>query len=255
MAIVAALLDSRAAMTTLRRALPRLVARVRGCRSPGALLRLVESEIVDAVVLGVRAAQAVDLPTFRQRFPRVPLLLYGAVRPDHAGWLEQHAKVGVAALLVEGIDDPVAGETVLRHGAVARRRAELADLGRSLRLTEPLQRKALDRLLGRLGPPPTAAELAKSLKLSREHLSRQFAAGGAPNLKRVIDLLNVLAARDLLQNPGYSPAVVARLLGFANPSHFGAVVRRVARCPVRDLARATPSEIRRRFAPRSRTGG
>ena len=55
---------------------------------------------------------------------------------------------------------------------------------------------------------------------SREHLSRQFAAGGAPNLKRVIDLTRVACAAQLLANPGYTIPIVVRLLHFASSSHL-----------------------------------
>ena len=64
----------------------------------------------------------------------------------------------------------------------------LADAPRLLRLTEPLQRQAWDILVARCGAAGAHAALARRLGVSREHLSRQFGAGGAPNLKRVIDL-------------------------------------------------------------------
>lgn len=248
MAVIAALLDSQAAMASLRRATPRLIASVRGCRTVAAFHRVLETELVDAAVLGVRAAQAVDLGAVRARFPIVPLVVFGAVRSDQGTLLHELQQRGVRALVVEGVDDPVVGEVVTRVGVLARRRTELADLSRSLRLTEPLQRRTLDRLLARIGAPPPTANLARDLGVSREHLSRQFAAGGAPNLKRVIDLLQVLAARDLIANPGYSLTRVASALGFASESHLRVAVRRVARMSLKDFRKASAAEVQRRFA-------
>src|SRR2546430_10498391 len=59
--------------------------------------------------------------------------------------------------------------------------------------------------------PIKTAQLAAALRVTREHLSRQFAAGGAPNLKRVIDLARAACAADLLGNPGYTVRAVVRI--------------------------------------------
>ena len=55
-------------------------------------------------------------------------------------------------------------------------------------LTEPLQRSAWDLLIASVGPAAADGADGPRLGMSREHLSRQFGAGGAPNLKRVSDL-------------------------------------------------------------------
>ena len=49
-----------------------------------------------------------------------------------------------------------------------------------------------------------ARTIAQSLDVTREHLSRSFAASGAPNLKRVIDLVRLIAAAEL----GYIDAII-----------------------------------------------
>ncbi len=251
MAIIAALLDRPSATIALRRTTPRLLATVRSCRTAARFRRLIEADLVDAAVVGVRAAQILDLTAFAQRFPSLPVLIYGAIRSDQATVIREFYERGAVAVLVEGVDDPVVGELVVRNGYLARRRAELSELPRRLRLTEPLQRQALDRLLGRVGVPASTMALARGMGVSREHLSRQFAAGGAPNLKRVIDLLQVLTARDLLGNPGHSATSVVRLLGFADESHLRAVVKRVVRLSFREYRRMTTPELLRRFVARS----
>ncbi|MFN0178805.1 MAG: helix-turn-helix domain-containing protein [Gemmatimonadales bacterium] len=256
MTIIAAMLDSRTATATVRRAVPKAFGAVRGCRTAGALARLFETTLVDVAVVGIRAAVSLDLEALRRAFPVVPFVVFGPIRPDHGEAMRGLHERGVAAIAIEGVDDPVVGEVLIQHGYLHRRRRDLSDLPRLLRLTEPVQRQALDRLLGGVGRPIATAKLARLLGISREHLSRQFAAGGAPNLKRVIDLLQVLAARDLMACPGYPISRAASLLGFAGPSHLRAVVRRVLRMPIRDFRRAGSGELARRFVgqgTRSRT--
>ena len=79
-------------------------------------------------------------------------------------------------------------------------------------------------LVGEVERPIRTTTLAKHLEVSREHLSRQFGAGGAPNLKRVIDLTRIACAAQLLANPGYSIPTVVRVLHFASSSHLSSTV-------------------------------
>ncbi len=116
-----------------------------------------------------------------------------------------------------------------------------------LRLTEPLQHAAWELLIAGPGWPPRTIQIARSLGVSREHLSRQFGAGGAPNLKRVADLLTVLAALSLLGNPAYPIPAVARLLGFTTPSHLRAVIRRITGVPAAEAIGLPDREVLSRF--------
>jgi AraC-like DNA-binding protein len=245
---VAALLDSRAALATLRRTMPDGSGAVLACRSPAALIRAVTTRVIDGLVLGIRAASRLDLASLRTQFPAVPLFIYGPIRSDGAGLvLDYYEGLGASAVLVEGVDDAAVGDLIARGTITARRRAELAGLPRVLRLTEPIQLEAFRAIERQAGTPTTTGTLAVTLRVSREHLSRQFGAGGAPNLKRVIDLIQVLTARDLLQNPGYSLVLTAHALGYSTPSHLGAVTRRVLGVPLRDLSRLPNAELVRRF--------
>lgn len=243
----AALLDNRAALGALRRSLPRGSAPVVACRSIAGLDRLIERRLLEAIVLGVRTARKLDLAGLRARFPTIPVITYGVVRPDDAELIHGWQRLDVAAVVVEGVDDAVAGDLVRRHAASARRRAALAELPRLLRLTEPVQLRSWERLVASAGRPPRTDSLARTLGVSREHLSRQFGAGGAPNLKRVSDLLTVLAALSLLQNPGYTLAQVARLLRFATPSHLRVVVRRISGMGIEEVRRLDARELVLRF--------
>jgi len=83
--------------------------------------------------------------------------------------------------------------------------------------------------------------------VTREHLSREFGAGGAPNLKRVIDLARAACAADLLGNPGYSVQCVVRILGYASPSHLAGTARRVAGATPMELRELGPQGVLTRF--------
>src|SRR5205814_10349746 len=96
-------------------------------------------------------------------------------------------------------------------------------------------------------------QLAAVLRVTREHLSREFAAGGAPNLKRVIDLARAACAADLLGNPGYTVRAVVRILGYASPSHLAGVARRGAGATRQQLRSVGPAGVVQRFI-RGRSG-
>jgi len=247
MPAVAALLDSRAALGALRRSLPRGSAPVVACRSTSGLERVVSSRLLEVIVLGPIAARRLDLAALKARYPAIPVVAYGILRSEDSELLLGWNRLPLAAVLVEGVDDPVAGDLVLRHSVSARRRAALGDAPRLLRLTEPLQRATWDRLIRAGGRPPRAARLARDIGVSREHLSRQFGAGGAPNLKRVADLLSVLAALSLLANPGYTVNQVARLLRFSTPSHLRAMVRRITDLGLPEAQKLGERDVLSRF--------
>lgn len=247
MAAIAALVGGRSAMATLRRTLPRGGPGVVSCRTPQALRRLLERRVVDAVVFAPAANPAAEWASLRADFPAIPIVAYAPFRPDDGPTLLACRGEGVAAVAVEGVDDAVLGELVRRVSLVAARRRALAEAPRLLRLADPLQRSVWEALLDRADRPATTAALARTRNLSREHLSRQFAAGGAPNLKRVIDFLRVVVATQLLKNPGYSVAAVAGLLSFSSSSHLGSTARRIAGSGTAALQRLTPAEVLTRF--------
>lgn len=247
MAAIAALLESRPALAALRRTLPRGGPGLVSCRSAANLRRVLESRLVDAVVLAPSAALLPDLGELRSRLPGIPVVAYAAFRPDDGELLLACRKHGVP-VAVEGVDDAVVGEMVTRASVTAERRRALADAPRLLRLTEPLQRSAWSVLLGEVERPLRTTELARRLDVSREHLSRQFGAGGAPNLKRVIDLTRIACAAQLLANPGYSIPTVVRLLHFASSSHLSGTARRIANVSTSGLGALGPRGVLQAFA-------
>src|SRR5207248_6646515 len=112
-----------------------------------------------------------------------------------------------------------------------------------------------EEVLRRVALPIKTVHLAAALRVTREHLSREFAAGGAPNLTRVIDLARTAWAADLLGNPGYTVRSVVRILGYASPSHLAGAARRVAGTTPHELRAVGPRGVLQRFIRgRTRSG-
>ena len=238
------LLTSRRARLALRRAVPRGRARLVYCRSAGAVTRALASALADAVVVDIREMAGREaLAACGRAYPNLPRFAYTAFRPDDGELLRTWVADEGVIPLVEGVEDSVLAELILPRTASAAREASLGQAPRLLRLTEPLQEKAWREVLRRVGAPIRAAELARTLKVSREHLSRQFGAGGAPNIKRVIDLARTATAADLLANPGYTVRGVARILRFSSASHLSGSARRVAGVTAAELPGLGPRGV------------
>ena len=90
--------------------------------------------------------------------------------------------------------------------------------------------------------------LAEELRVTREHLSRSFAAAGGPNLKRIIDLVRIVAAAELAKNPGYDLRDIAGILDFASSSHLSSTAMRVVGTKPTSLARLRTVDLVERFA-------
>jgi AraC-like DNA-binding protein len=241
--VVAAMLETRAAALALRRSLPKDGPGVVTCRGMAGLRRALESRLVDAIVLAPHPALMPELSALRRGLPGMPIIGYAPFRPDDGELLVECERQGLAGLAVEGVDDPVVGELVARCSLTALRRRALAEGPRILRLQEALQRQAWDLLVREVERPVRTTGLARRLEVSREHLSRQFGAGGAPNLKRVIDLTRVACAAQLLANPGYSIPTVVRILHFASASHLSGTARRIANVPTSGLGGLGPRGV------------
>src|SRR5947207_73870 len=202
--------------------------------------------VIDAVVLGVKTAPAAAL-ALPARFPRIPMFVLSAVRPDDGPLLAACDAAGFAGVLVEGVDNAVAGEWIAARTAQVARREALADAPKLLRLTDRLQLAAWDEVLRRVAFPTQTGHVAAALRVTREHLSREFAAGGAPNLKRVIDLARTACAADLLGNPGYTVRAVVHILGYASTSHLAGAARRVAGTTPQELRTVGARGVLQRF--------
>jgi AraC-like DNA-binding protein len=242
--VIATLLRSPGARAAFRRAMPRGRARVVSCRSPAALERVFATALADAVVVDPRVPGGVGvLGRCGVTYPGVPRFAYSAFRPDEAELLAACVREARAYPIVEGVEDAVLADLILPRAASAVRLQILDGAPRLLRLIEPLQEKAWREVMRHVGGRLRTTDVAGALGISREHLSRQFGAGGAPNLKRVIDLARAVTAADLLANPGYSVRTVARILGFASASHLSGAARRVAGVTARGLTALGPAGV------------
>ncbi len=241
--VVAALLERRPAVLAARRAFPASAARLLTARSPTHLAAILSRNVLEAIILGAESVRSPVLASLRREFPGVPVVVYAPLRSDDADLLLHARRERVAALAVEGLDEPVLPRIVRRVGLTARRRDELIPLAGRLRLTDPLQLAAWDEVVAAAPLGLTTAALARRLKVRRETLSRGFAAGGAPSLKRAIDAVRLVAAGQLLGNPGYLVADVARLLGFSSASLLQRTARRTFGVSARGVAALDSSRL------------
>ncbi|MFN5598839.1 MAG: helix-turn-helix domain-containing protein [Gemmatimonas sp.] len=118
----------------------------------------------------------------------------------------------------------------------------------------PLQVAVWQSVVKRAGRPVRTDQLARELSVSREHLSRSFATGQAPTLKKVIDLVRVLAAAELSKNSGYDVRDVAEVLGFASSSHLSSTTQRLVGAKASSLSRLRAMDLLERFS-RYASGG
>ena len=213
----------------------------------GRVEAVLQRRLVDAVVVDVRNGASEETFGLLERYPRIPFFAMSAFRPDDAALIRGCRRAGLVGVFVEGVDNGAAGELIAANAASRRRREELSDAPRVLRLSEAIQLKAWEEVLARVGARTTTSDIARALRRTREHLSREFGAGGAPNLKRVIDLVRTAWAADLLGNPGYSVAAVATILKFASPSHLADCAERVAGVRPTQLVTLGPKGVLAKF--------
>src|SRR5881628_2952274 len=152
----------REARRAVQRGYPRGAGSVRLCRTIEAVERLLDQRLVDAVVLDVRNCDGVGL-TLPARFPRIPMYALCAVRPYDGALLAACRDAGFTGVLVEGVDNAIAGEWIAARTAEVARRSALADAPRLLRLTDQLQLAAWEEVLRRAGTPTQTGHVAAAL--------------------------------------------------------------------------------------------
>jgi transcriptional regulator GlxA family with amidase domain len=204
---------------------------------------------VDAVVVDVCAGgdDAWAVAAMARELPSIPFFALVAPRLADAAMLGRCAALDVADLLIDGVDDGALRELVAPLAYTARFAAALRDAHAELGLAAPLQQRAWTYIVSAGGRPVRTDAVAAALEVTREHLSRAFAASGAPNLKRVIDLVRLIAAAELAKNPGYDLADVAAILEFASASHLANTAQRVAGIRAASLTRLRARDLLLRF--------
>jgi len=223
----------------------RLVVR----RSVDDFARSFHEELIDAAIVDLGSAQEEnwEAAALAREYPSVPFFALTTLRAADGPVLAQCAALDFADVLVEDVDEEAMRELVLRQAYSTRFTRALGDPPRPLALRTQLQVGAWQYVVGHAGRPVRTAALADALGVTREHLSRAFSAEGAPNLKRVIDLVRLIGAAELAKNPGYDVRDVARVLGFASSSHLSSTAQRIAATRPASLARLRTVDLIERF--------
>lgn len=237
------------ARVMIRAGLPRRRVRVQVTRSATEFAaafhsQLLEAALVDVGTPGPDTQRAVMLA---REYPSIPFFGIASYRVADTPPIAQCARHDFADVLADAVDAGLLGHLLASQGFSARFARTFREPPAPLALTSELQLAAWRAVIARGGRSVATAEVARSLSVTREHLSRSFAANSGPNLKRVIDLLRLLAAAELAKNPGYSVADVARLLGFASASHLSAAAQRLVDTRAASLSALRAVDIIDRF--------
>jgi AraC-like DNA-binding protein len=187
----------------------------------------------------------------------VPFFALTPMRVSDAGAFARCMDGEFADVLVEGMDDAAVRELVMPQSFTARFGAALHDAHLALGLKNRIQEHAWRAIVAQGGRTVRTETIAAQLNVTREHLSRSFAVEGSPNLKRIIDLVRLIAAAELAKNPGYDVSEVATVLEFASPSHLTSTSQRIVGTRSASLARLRTGDLIERFRQgrgRSRKG-
>lgn len=239
----------------LKRSFSKRRGRLTLVRSRRELLEALRGGLVDAVIVDFvqPTEEHWSVAATALEFPSIPYFALASLRPaDLPHVARACTEFEFAEVLAEGVDDVVHRELVLPHTFTVRFAATLQEASTPLGLETDLQRAVWRLIVAHGGRTVRTEELAGSVRLTREHLSRRFSAGGAPNLKRVIDLARLLAASDLAKNPGFDLPDVARVLGFASATHLSGSCQRVIGVKSASLTRLRPADLMDRFLRQGR---
>lgn len=172
---------------------------------------------------------------YRAMYPRPVLLSEGltvsAGRPHFPVPILADQQLAAALNRVHDVlrrADPLEAETRLAAvlAELVRRHAAPVRLARDIRTTRPVAHTVMTRLADQLTAPPTLADIAADLGLSRYQLLRAFRAEiGMPPYAWLAQY-RVTRARGLLE-AGYRLADAATLAGFADQAHLTRWFRRV----------------------------
>jgi AraC-like DNA-binding protein len=238
------------ARTLVRGLFPRRAARIVAGRNASECLRTFRSTLVDLVLVDASAPSDAfwEVAALAREFPSTPFIAIVPLRAADAPTVARCIGLDFVDILVEGVDDGAARELIARQFFSARFAAALAAAPPRLAFATDVQRETWRRIVAHTGRAVRTEELAAGLGVTREHLSRRFAADGAPNLKRVIDLVRLIAAAELAKNPGYDIRDVSAVLGFASSSHLSSTAQRVVGTKPASLSALRTVDLIERFA-------
>jgi AraC-like DNA-binding protein len=238
------------ARALVRAAFPRRRARVILTKSRDDFELAFKLNLVDAALVDIGGAQEETwrVAALAREYPSAPFFGLAALRSAEGPALAQCATYEFADVLVDAVDDAAARDIVSRQSFSARFARALDTPPRTLSLDTPMQREAWRFIISHAGRPVRTSSLAQVLRVTREHLSRSFSAGGSPNLKRIIDLVRIIASAELAKNPGYDLRDVANILDFASSSHLSSTTLRVVGSKPASLTRLRTVDLIERFS-------
>lgn len=247
------------ARAIFKQAFPRRHTRLALARNIREFERAFRASLVDAAVVdlghpGDDTERAIELA---REFPSAPFIGLTPLRPVDTPLVARCAAFDFADVVVDSVDDQALRAVVDACAFTTRFAAALAVPPPALAIETPLRRASWQVLVAHGGRPLQTEAIARQLGVTREHLSRAFAAAPAPNLKRVIDLVRLVAAAELAKNPGFDVADVARVLGFASSSHLSTTAQRIVGTRPTSLSRLRAVDLIERFVHgrmRSRPG-
>ena len=233
----------------IKTAFPRRRCRVVHARTAGDFAEAFKTELVDAALVDVASTHddTWNVAALAREFPSAPFFAIASLRAGEGPAIARCVELEFADVIVEGVDDACARELVAHRGFSARFARALSEPPPVLALTTSVQQKAWQFIVAHAGRRVRTVSLATKLGVTREHLSRTFAAQGAPNLKRIIDLVRLLAAAELSKNPGYDIRDVAGVLDFASSSHLSSTAQRIVGTKPASLARLRAVDLIQRF--------
>ncbi len=233
---------------TLVQRLPRRRAHVTFVRDGTEARLAVRARLVDAVLVDLGGADAAwEVAALAADVPTAPFFGILPWRSAYAAAVHRATGGDFTDIFADGVDDGAALDLIGAHAFSARFARAFVEPPAALRLERPLQRAVWQAVVAHAGRPVRTGPLAEGLGVTREHLSRAFAAGGAPNLKRVIDFVRLCAASAQAKNPGYDTGDVARVLGFASASHLATTTQRVLGLTPASLSRLRPRDLVEHF--------
>jgi AraC-like DNA-binding protein len=238
------------ARTVARAAFPRRRARLIATRDLDEFTAAFRADLVDAALVDIAAGGEGPrrAAALAREFPSIPFFALAPLRAADGPAVAECAALDFVDVLVDVVDDGAARDLIAPHCFSQRFAEALEDPPPSLALSTDMQLATWRGIIAHAGRMVRTAELATALGVTREHLSRTFASGGAPNLKRVIDLVRLIAAAELAKNPGYDVRDVARVLGFASSSHLSSTAQRIVGTKPTSLARLRAVDLIERFA-------
>lgn len=256
---VVALASRERARDLLKHAFPRRRGKLVLARTVAEFGAAFKKSLVDAVIVDVAhpTEETWKAGALARDYPSVPFFALSPMRVADAGAVARCIDGDFADVLVEGMDDAAVRDLVLPQSFTARFGVALNDAHLALGLDNRIQERAWRAIVAQGGRTVRTETIAAQLHVTREHLSRSFAVAGSPNLKRIIDLVRLIAAAELCKNPGYDVGEVARVLEFASPSHLTSTAQRIVGTRSASLARLRTGDLIERFQQgrgRSRKG-